>query len=592
MTIFKKEKTRELLIGIVAFLIVNACFYFYVICNYNLIYGINDDWTLYMVISGSYLGYPEPRVNYMMFPLAWFIGRLYGITSSIPWYGLMLQGLVFSCGACVYFRIYNMMRGKWRKLLFSVIGLSVFLCAHMNVIVLIQFTQVGTICGATAVFLFLTADTKGKSCKEYLSSNIPTIIMATFSLNVRENTLYMCLPVAGMMLIVKWFIEDRKINKDVLLRYSGVVAAVLVFLGGTILCHKIAYSSPEWKEYVNVNNIWTRGVDYYGFPSADEIEDILLQNGMTKEDYEVSITYQTFYRGDMKYSDFLQVITDIGKENYDKHHTFAVKLKDANTRIVNCLSMESLRPMNYITCLTFVCVLILIGNSRNIMALFAFLCYLFGRFFAWYFLLFAGRFPDRIPQGLFSIELMTLMGVVLYFELWKPVGILKHTVVRASGIVILALVMLTIVKHGFDTQDELTAHVDTYQDRWYGIKEYCQRHPENRYFLSGGSQTLLYYSDNIEETDTIGKPQNFFTNTNFDSPSPNFYNMMGAEYESYLGDDMIEQEQNYWIYEKECFSENAPIVKFYQYEYENFSYELVDSFETETTSYEVYHFSK
>ena len=592
MTIFKKEKGKELLIGSLVFLFISACFYLYVFLKYDMIYGINDDWTLYMVISGSYLGYPEPRVNYMMFPLAWLIGRLYGITDSIPWYGLTLQGLVFLCGACIYIRIFIRVKDAWEKVAYSVIGLLIFLCAHINVIVLIQFTQVGAICGATAIFLFLTADTKGKGWMEYLKSNIPTIIMATFSLNVRENTLYMCLPVAGMILIAKWFVEDKKITKDVLIRYSGIAIALLVFLGGTVLCHKIAYSSPEWKEYVDVNNIWTRGVDYYGFPSADEIEDVLYQNGMTKEDYEISITYQTFYRGDMKYSDFLKIITDIGKEKYDKHYTFGVKLKEANTKIVNSLFLEALRPLNYMVCLGFICVVILIWSSRNKNALIAFLFYLFGRFFAWYFLLFAGRFPDRIPQGLFSIDFMVLIGFVLYFDVWTPNGVLKMKYMRVWEMVIVAIATIVIINNGFETQKRLTDYVDIYQDRWYGIKEYCQKHPKNKYFLSGGSQTFLYYSDNIWETDTIGKPQNFYTNTNFDSPSPNFYDMMGAEYESYLGDDMIEQEENYWIYEKGCFSEEVSIIQFYQSEYDTFQYELVDTFETETSAFEVYHFSK
>ncbi len=587
-----QTKWKDFLIGMGLFLIISLGYYLYVFLNYDMIYGINDDWTLYMVISGSYLGYPEPRVNYMMYPLAWVLCMLYGITSSIPWYGMMLQGLVALCGFFLYFRIYYSVPKGIKRYVFSGLGLLIFLCSHIGVVVAIQFTQVGAICGATAIFLFLTADTKGEGWKGYLIKNIPTIIMATFSLNVRENTLYMCLPIAGMLLIAKWFVEDRTITKEVLIRYSGLVTALAVCLGGTIISHKIAYSSPEWKEYVNVNNIWTKGVDYYGFPSYEEIEDLLKENNMTKEDYEVSLAFQTFYRGEMKYSDFLTEITNIGKEKYDIHHSFGVKLQTANEKIISCLTLESLRPLNYVVVLCFVVIVFLIICERNAKIYVAFLCYLFGRFFAWYFLLFAGRFPDRIPQGLLSMDLLVLMGFVVYFNLGDKTGIWKYQWIRMVGSALIFIIFTMIMWNGIQVQNRLMGNVDIYQDRWYGIKNYCQNHLENRYFLSGGSQTLLYYSDDIFETDTIGKPQNFYTNTNFDSPSPNFYDMMGAEYESYLGDDMIEQENNYWIYEKGCFSEDADIVKFYKTEYDSFTYELVDTFDTETTTFEVYYFSK
>ena len=592
MNWIKKEKTKDFLIGVSIFLIITICFYLHVFRNYDVIYGINDDWTLHMVISGSYLGYPEPRVNYIMYPLALLLCGLYGIIDSIPWYGIMLQGLVALCGFFIYFRIYYRMEKNIKRYIYSILGLVIFLCAHIGVVVAIQFTQVGAICGATAIFLFLTADTKGKDWKGYLIENIPTIIMATFSLNVRENTLYMCLPIAGMMLIAKWFIEDGKITKEIIVRYSGLVVALGVCLGGTIVSHKIAYSSPEWKEYVNVNNIWTKGVDYYGFPSYEEIEELLTENKMTKEDYEVSIAFQTFYRGEMKYSDFLTKITDIAKEKYDISHSFKVKLQTANEKIINSLILESLRPLNIVVIYLFVIVVFLMICKRSPGSFVAFLCYLFGRFFAWYFLLFAGRFPERIPQGLFSMDLLVLMGLILYFNLGDKTGVLKYKSVRVLGSMTSAMVFALIMWNGINVQDEMAGKIEIYQDRWYGIKNYCQSHLENRYFLSGGSQTLLYYSDDIFETDSIGKKQNFYTNTNFDSPSPNFYDMMGAEYGSYLGDDMIEQENNYWIYEKDCFSEEADIVKFYKTEYDTFTYELVDVFDTETTTFEVYHFSK
>ena len=592
MSNIRKERIKEILLGLALFLMICISFYLYVFWKFEPVYGINDDWTLYMVISGSYLGYPEPHVNYMMYPLACLLSGLYAITSSIPWYGMMLQGFLALCGLFIFFRIYFFFEKGIKRVVVSSLGLIMFLCSHLGVIILIQYTQVGAICAATAIFLFLTADTRGKGCKEYLISNIPTIIMATISLNIRENTLYMAIPIAGMIFMAKWIVEDRRITKEVVGRYAGFFVALLIFLGGTVLIHKAAYSAPEWKEYVEVNNIWTKGVDYYGFPSYGEVEEFLTENGVSEEDYRISLTYQTLYRGEMRYSDYLTIITDVAREKYNMQNPFEVKLKSANDTIKDCMIRDELRPLNLVTILCIISMVLLLVFSKNRNALITFLFYLFGRFFAWYYLLFAGRFPDRIAQGLFSMDIMTIVAIILYFRLWEKVGVLKYRrgQLAVGGVTLLAFAL--IMFNGIGVLGRVTSYLDIHQDRWYGIKNYCQQRLENRYFMSAGSQTLYYFCDDIFETESIGKKQNLYINTNFDSPSPNFYDMLGAEYESYLGDDMIEQKNTYWIYEKGCFSEEVPIVRFYRNEYPQFYYELVDVFETETSSFEVYQFNK
>lgn len=586
----KSNIGKNLIVGIV-FLIITVSFYFYLFWNYDPVYGINDDWTLYMVISGSYLGYPEPHVNYMMYPLAWLLCQLYKITSEIPWYGIMLQGCMALCGASLFFRIYFKIKRRYIGLFYAIITLVIFYASHIGIFLLIQYTHVGGICGATAIFLFLTSDTKEKDWKGYLRANIPAIILAAVSMNIRQNTLYMCLPAGGMIFIAKYFLEDRKLGWKAVRKYSGFILAAFISLGGTFLIHQIAYSSEEWKEYVEINDTWTNGVDYYGFPTYEEVEKIVTENGMTKEDYEISISFQTYYKGKMPYADYLGIITEIAKEKYNEKHTFDVKFENANREIVDSFVYDTMKPQNTIVILFYLFLLLQIILHKDFKAILSMGCYLFGRFFAWYYLLFAGRFPLRIAQVLLTVDFMVIIGILLYFHLyeWKTEWNKKAGIIVRS-IFITACVFF--VSRGIEVLEEQISYVDIFQDRWYGIKKYCKEHQENRYFLSGGSQTLHYFSDEIFETDSIGKPQNFYTNNNFDSPSPNFYNMLGLEFGTYVGADILEQEENYWLYEKGTFSEEVDAVKYYKSQYNTFEYELVDTFETETSSFEVYQFRK
>ena len=588
----KVRKIKEYGIALAVFGAITLVFYVFLYIKHNLIYGINDDWTLYMVISGSYLGTPEPRVNYMLYPLAWILSKLYSITTKIPWYGLMLHGSVALCGMGIFLGAFKRCKIFLNRMIVSSLMLIIFYISNIRMLVAIQYTQVAAICGATAVFWFLIADTKEKEWKGYLFQNIPTIIFATLSLNIRENAAYMCLPMAGMIFIGKWYLEDKKISKEIVIKYAGFIVVLLAAMGGTIVCHKIAYSSPEWKEYVKVNNIWTECVDYYGFPSYEEMEEEVKANGMTKEDYNISIIYQTFYNGEMPYSEFLEIMAEKAKEKYDVKNTFRVKLETANRSIVQYLTDGQIRPQNTIMLLLLILVLAAFIWRKDKTALVVLGFYLFGRFFAWYYLLFAGRFPLRIPQGLLVTDILVMLGFFLYFGLY---GVREYQKSKAATLTVYVIGMLAfcfIIKDGNHCLKLSQGYVDIYQDRWYGIKEYCMSNPENEYVLTAGSQTLFYYSDNIWETESIGKEQNYYLNSNFDSPSPNYYNRIGVGKEEDMAEAVVEKKDSYWIFEQGTFHEEIPIIKYYKYRYYTFNYEIVDTFDTETTTFEVYKFGK
>ena len=291
----------------------------------------------------------------------------------------------------------------------------------------------------------------------------------------------MCLPMAGMIFIGKWYLEDKKISKEIVIKYAGFIVVLLAAMGGTIVCHKIAYSSPEWKEYVKVNNIWTECVDYYGFPSYEEMEEEVKANGMTKEDYNISIIYQTFYNGEMPYSEFLEIMAEKAKEKYDVKNTFRVKLETANRSIVQYLTDGQIRPQNTIMLLLLILVLAAFIWRKDNTALVVLGFYLFGRFFAWYYLLFAGRFPLRIPQGLLVTDILVMLGFFLYFGLY---GVREYQKSKAATLTVYVIGMLAfcfIIKDGNHCLKLSQGYVDIYQDRWYGIKEYCMSNPENEY---------------------------------------------------------------------------------------------------------------
>ncbi|MCI5585205.1 MAG: hypothetical protein MR383_06615 [Lachnospiraceae bacterium] len=588
----RQGKRKEAILGTAVFLVITLGFYFILFWKFTPIFGINDDWTVYMVLSGSYLGEPDPYVLFFLYPLAWLISTLYRITPAIPWYGLLLHGCFILSGFWLFYRFFMRMEGRVKKLLSGSFVLILYWISNLQVLIAIQYTHSAAICGAAAIFLFFTADTKEKDWKGFLWANLPTLLMVALAVCIRKNAAFMCLPIAGMLFLVKWWMEEKKITSESMKKYGGFAAALLLTMGVLLLSQEIAYSSPEWSEYAKVNYYREKVVDFYGTPGYEMMADVAEEIGMSEEQYNISCDVLNFYTGNIPYSQFLQIMMERSKAAYDKAHPFEQRFRQANQQMLDSLQTQELSPQNQIVILLAAGLLLLFvlsGESRGSVTL---LAYLFGRFFAWYYILFNGRFPLRIPQCLLSIDVMVLLGIGLYFMgLLREQEGRKRRILQAATAVLAGLFFISSYK-GIRKIDGSDDYVDIFQDRWYGVKEYCMNHPENMYLLNGGSQTLYYFSDNVLDTRTIGRSQNYYANSNFYSLSPNFYKKTGIEPGSDVAEALLEQENNYWIYEEGYFDQHRKTLDYYLNRYDTFTYELVDTFSTETSTFEVYRFSR
>lgn len=583
------KKFKENIVVICIFLGVILAFYFYLFKEFTPVFGINDDWTVYMVLSGSYLGEPDPYVLFFLYPLAWLICKLYELTTAIPWYGLLLHGCFILSGFWIFIRCYTRIKAK--RLIIAVSALVIFLFSCIRMLVAIQYTHAATVCGAAAIFCFITADTKNADWKKYLWANIPTIFMAALALSIRQNAAFMCLPVAGMLFLAKWFVEEKKIDVDIIKKHGIFCIALIGVLGTLLLTHKIAYSSELWSEYADINYYREKVVDFYGTLSYEEMEDVAEEIGMSEDEYRLREIMLPFYNADMPYSEFLETMMERSKEKYDLEHPFEVRFQEANEKIIYYLQEESTSPQNFIFVILFVAVCIWLIYVKEWRGFIFMAAYLFGRFFAWYFVLFNGRFPLRIPQCLFAIDILAVIGIWLYFIQQEEKKTVNRVLEKICTIAFAGSILISCYK-GVETTKVSEAYVEAFQDRWYGVKEYCMQRPENVYLLNGGSNTLFYFSDNILDTNTIGQPQNYYAISNFYSMSPNGFKKTEVSPGGNMAEELLEKDNVYWIYEKGSFSEEMFLHQYYKKYYETFKCELVDTFSTETSTFEVYFLGK
>ncbi len=160
-------KGRESLLAAAIFLVITLGFYFMLFWEFTPIFGINDDWTVYMVLSGSYLGEPDPYVLFFLYPLAWLISFLYKITAAIPWYGLLLQGCFILSGFWLFYRFFMRLKGRGRKVLLSSFALILFYLSNLQTLIAIQYTHSAAVCGGAAAFLFLPQKQRIKTGRDF-----------------------------------------------------------------------------------------------------------------------------------------------------------------------------------------------------------------------------------------------------------------------------------------------------------------------------------------------------------------------------------------------------------------------------------------
>lgn len=580
---------KYMLIEIGSFLLVTIFFYIWIFYKFNPIYGINDDWTLYMVLSGSYLGYAEAHVTYILYPLAWLIGKLYTITNAIPWYGLILQGGFVVAAGCIFHKVFSIPKKLLWKLLVAVSVLILYWLSLLKIILEIQYTHTATIFGATALFLFVISKEQTFELKKFLISNIWTFFFVFLSLNLRENTAYMCIPMTGMLFIAKLYLERDSITKEYIRNigcFLGVVAAIFVVSLGI---DTLAYSSEEWKEYRSMNEGRAALDDYYGLPSYEEMQDFTDEIGMSEEEYWVGTHIWNYYYGSVPQSDFFQTMASRVKEKYYAANPWQTRMKEALSITIKVFADVELFPLNNVVLAVFLLVICLMVIEKNKKQLLLISAFLIGHFFSWIFIIMQGRFPLRIPQCLFFIDLFALLGILCY--ILKPESAFRTYIGRGIYLLFCIILLLFCFK-GIELAKERSEYIYILQDRWYGMKEYAKNHLENIYIMDGGSHTFFYFSDDILERDSIGTYQNIMTNTNFDNTSPNFYKKLHLDRSKDIGEQIIDREDILWIYDKGYAEKGTPTIQYYQKKYPTFNIRLVDSFSTDTGEFEVYQMSR
>lgn len=366
----------------------------------------------------------------------------------------------------------------------------------------------------------------------------------------------------------------------------------LVGLAGILLCSQIAYRSPEWKHYREVDRYRVKLFDYYGYPSYDKNEAYFTEHGIDRASYEAVSNLHMYAGRDLSTEQWSAMVT-LAEGIYQQEHPLGERLSNVFPLWGKWLADEEIKPINQIVMLFYVmCLcLVLVNKSRKGSLLLAGV--LVARMICWVALVYRGRFPDRIAMSLFWMEFAVLTGIILQMLRVQNDGNVKNNSKHINGGVVAGILGMLILLLAYCGTEELYrishAYDENQQESWDALKSYCDGHEDKLYIWSGGSNTLYYYYDTPFDRE-LTQYENYIPLSSGHMMNPNTTEKLEQWGISDLMDAIVTDERVYLIFEQGKFDEDNSLAAYYRELYDTFYYEQVDMFEAGDVQYLVYRF--
>lgn len=273
--------------------------------GFDTYFQTNDDITMRNIVSGEMTGTPSAMAVFLEYPLALLLMGLYKLIPNVSWYGLFDLAVVWGSVYLVVLYFSKRFQDIKTKFYISLFVLCFFCSLIFNRFVVDQFTVVAGIAGAAGAVAFFLIDDK-KDFKHFILESIPCVLFEVIAFCKRPNTLFLQLPIIGIMYLVKWIYGSKEAGEKCfgfknLVKYFCPALAVVLLMILCIIPHKIAYSQDGWAEYEEYNVLRSSIMDYQGAPNYDDNKDFYDEIGWDKADYQIFTTFNTAFDDKIDY---------------------------------------------------------------------------------------------------------------------------------------------------------------------------------------------------------------------------------------------------------------------------------------------------
>ena len=483
MKVYKKsfEFAGSMLLSAVVFLII----YKFI----PIVYSTNDDRMIAEIVSGQFTGKPESYAIQMTYGFTWFLSKLYEITRTLNWYGIVLIGVqIFSFGTVLY-RLQSFSQ-KWLNKM-GILGAAILLYIGLwlKVYVQLTYTTTAAFVGMAAIFWYATSKTSWKNI-------LMVVLLANIAFSIRPNVFYLFVPATGLVYL--WKLIGKQERKKLTFAGPFLVLAVTAVL---FLINAAAYSKEGWKEFRDFFVVRTNVYDYYDLRPYGENPELYEPYGISEEEFNMMRVYNYTVLGNLPkefFPEYLEACETLEKE---QGISFVSKSVDAVKIFIKDVISNNYGTENTLLFTIAIALLVLLIYLKEY-ALAIYLAVQNGAICAvWLYFTYWGRAIERIQMTMSLIFLAVILHVILEMVEKKIFGAgeskKRVTLNTALSFVVFALVALVNFK---DFRADNIAKTYWYEDV-QTIKEYCAKDPDRLYYMDIATLTELYGKCTIKNTE-------------------------------------------------------------------------------------------
>lgn len=463
--VMKKNLTKVLLYPLFLIVILRGITPF--------VYAIIDDRSMMEILSGQYLGYPDPHAIFLGYWYSCILTGLYRISVHVDWYALLFLLVQWGCMSLILYRVQGQREDRNAQDRRVALTMVSFFLVGLQTLTQLTFTTTAAVVAATVLYWYVTSEKiEGK--------HFAVLFLLCFlTQQIRLEIFLMILPVCSLF----WFIRLHRRGILGMGRWEICLPMVAVtVLGIAFLGNVVGYGSPEWKAYNQYNQYRSDIYDYpdYTFPPYEDAEDLYAAAGIdTKSRARTLINYD-YTADDQIVPEFFEQYIKTYQQMCPSEQSRIERLIESAKSYVKGVLSDRFQPAQSVGMVLLGLLLFLTIWKRHWIQVVETALLMGIQIVLWLYLLYKGRIPAR---AIYSMNLLLWTIVLLLWrEYFHSIEEQIPEPLKKKGMTLLILVLLGVgVLYGKDIRTQ-NLEISNRCKNVEQLKTFCGEHTKNFYF--------------------------------------------------------------------------------------------------------------
>ena len=463
--VMKKNLTKVLLYPLFLIVILRGITPF--------VYAIIDDRSMMEILSGQYLGYPDPHAIFLGYWYSCILTGLYRISVHVDWYALLFLLVQWGCMSLILYRVQGQREDRNAQDRRVALTMVSFFLVGLQTLTQLTFTTTAAVVAATVLYWYVTSEKiEGK--------HFAVLFLLCFlTQQIRLEIFLMILPVCSLF----WFIRLHRRGILGMGRWEICLPMVAVtVLGIAFLGNVVGYGSPEWKAYNQYNQYRSDIYDYpdYTFPPYEDAKDLYAAAGIdTKSRARTLINYD-YTADDQIVPEFFEQYIKTYQQMCPSEQSRIERLIESAKSYVKGVLSDRFQPAQSVGMVLLGLLLFLTIWKRHWIQVVETALLMGIQIVLWLYLLYKGRIPAR---AIYSMNLLLWTIVLLLWrEYFHSIEEQIPEPLKKKGMTLLILVLLGVgVLYGKDIRTQ-NLEISNRCKNVEQLKTFCGEHTKNFYF--------------------------------------------------------------------------------------------------------------